>query len=236
MPNEYKLPVTDPSSPPATLIKRIRFPLATVVVSAGLVVSLIGGVYWLSGLLALAAIWSMMRYVQEKTSRHEQSLSLPPALVAMKQKLGSLALEPSLHDSAGRAQAQLLRLEAGHKQAIELLARKLDPSELAYSRFKSSLQSAAAAVFSELEDAVELLNQAALIGAKDPHAVAIKDAATKCLNENEKALGSFASALAAIASMKTNSSRVELPQAIEELEQIAARAKHLSLNKGDQNG
>jgi hypothetical protein len=196
----------------------------------------ISGVYWVIGFLAIGGLWAAMRFAKVKTLRHEQRLSLPPAMVSMKQKLGSLALEPSLNASASRAQSQLLRLEAGLKQASDLLGQKLDPNELAYSRFKSGLQSASAAVFSELQDAVESLNQASLIGAKDSKADASKEAAANRLNENEKALDSFASALAAIASMETNSSRVELPQAMQELEQIASRAKHLSLNKGEHNG
>jgi hypothetical protein len=165
----------------------------------------------------------LMRLANKKTLQHEAQLSLPPALVSVKHRLGSLALDPITRESANRARDQLQRLESGLKQASEILQRKLNPGELAYSRFQNGLQSAGAAVFSELQEATDKLVSQAY-----PEASA-------ALDENEKTLGAFASAVKAISAMETDSHRVELPAAIHELEQISARAKNLSLPQGDSN-
>ncbi len=191
------------------------------------------------GLLLLAggacglALFFAIQAAKKVTAQHEQSMSLPPELKIMRDRLGSLCLEPPLQPQAARVQTQLARLEASLKNASHLLQEKLSPGELSYSRFENSIRISGSAIFLQLRDAVESLNQASVSGAREATAQPMIDKAKQTLDENEKALGALAQAQAAIAAMETNSSRVELPEAIHELEQIAARAQNLSLKKGD---
>ncbi len=235
MSDDKEVLVTDINSAVANVTPRVPMVVVGAIVAGGLVAGALAGIYWVCGIFAVGGLFAFMRIAKNRTAQHERGLSLPPALVTMKQRLGSLSLEPSLNPIATRAQNQLQRLESGLKQATDLLRRKLDPSELAFSRFQMSLQDGASAVFYELQDTVEHLNQASLIGAREQASEPSKTQATNCLDENEKALETFAAAVAAIAAMETNSARIELPQAIHELEQIAARTKRLSLKQGDQN-
>ena len=198
-----------------------------------------GGSYWITALLAAACIVVLFTIAKRKTAAHEQSLSLPPALIQMKHQLGSLALQPSLNPLASRMQSQLHRLEAGMNQARDLLSEKLDPGELASVRFSTGFQSATSAVFSQLQEATQMLTQCSFEestnspggGSSKPHL----EKTQMLLDENETALQAFARALAAMTAMNTNSDHIELPQALEQLEQIAQRAGRLSLKQGDEN-
>jgi|GEM_PF-5285902 len=198
--------------------------------------TLVQGQLWWSALGAVGLLATLFRMAKTKTAQHEKKLSLPPALAAVKERLGSLSLEPALHALSVRTQGQLQLLEHGLKMAAETLQTKLDPNELAFARFHGGLENAAAAVFAVLQDVVGLLNQAELVGANTAAAIDSQTQAAKALDQNEQALQVFQKALAALSSLDTDSHRVTLPEAIHDLEQIAARAKNLSLKQGDSNG
>lgn len=236
MSDEKKIQVVGERAAVPSVISKLRTPVVLTAVGVGVAIGALVHLYWLAGIVGVVGVIVLLRIAQSKTAEHESKLSLPPALDAMKKRLGSLALDPALNRLAERAQNQLLRLESGMKKAAETLPVKLDPGELAYARFQTGFENAAGAVFAELQDTVEHLNRAALIGAKESAAEPSKAQAQQCLEANEKALQAFAAAVAAVGTMETNSNRVELPQAIHDLEQIAARARKLSLNQGENNG
>ena len=202
---------------------------AVALFSALSVIAILAGFYWLAGIFAIGAGIFLIRIVKIKTSEHELAHSESAPLKSLRDRLGSLALEPALNPLSTRAQTQLERIDFSLKHAVELLNQKLDSGELAYSRFQAALDDAGRAGFAQLQDAVALLNQASLIGARNPQADVAKTKVDALLTENEKFLESLASATQAIATMETNSSRIELPQGMKELEQIATRAKNLSV-------
>lgn len=233
MANEPQLLI--PGSRPPALAARLHLP-SLAIGSAGVALSLLTGFYWIAGAFGIITTIQLVRYAMKKTAAHENKMSLPPALEELRLRLGSLNLDPGVHSLSERTLNQLARLQASARHAAEILQAKLDPTELAFDRFRTGLQDAAAAVFAELQKTTEHISQASLLGARTAAAEGQKQQAELSLQRTETALVAFANAISALSDIQTISENVDLSEAIKKLEQIAARAKNLSAPKDSLQG
>jgi hypothetical protein len=214
----------------------LRSPRAiALLLGAGIVGTLLSGYYTLTVIFIFFEIAALVSFARQVTGQHEDSMSVPTSMNSLQSSFSSLALDSKTRVLAEQGQVQLDQMKEQYRHAQSLLADKLNPTEAAFARFTTTFEFASRALFAALEDVVQHLRQMTVLSENDPTLALQRTKVSESLGQNQELLRVFSEAVAALIAMETHSTRAELPDAIEALQRIAARAQHLSISNGDKH-